>query len=456
MPPNALPGLNGLNTFFADDNFEATLQSLGIYASFTDFCKSPGQYGAPGLSVFASLANGDNIRATTEDAVVAKMNNPGVIVEKSFLAHGTSISAHLNAVPKSTPLSSNQGPTVASEKRPVFFFVLGECIIFLGEEKSDSLNDAKSDITAKLSHWPGIYFGTLPYLLCFAATNHQFQMHALHDTRDAKHSTQLIDVSNVLSWDSYPGRVGIIKLFLHLSRLLIKIWQTPGILPPPGAPRLFKPLTLENRTVEFFPLGVRKRLTDQTSTDVKFFRKFYGDVTPAAPWRLGDYEMNELSVKSTDGSRSSVVLWFSPAGYQCQGEFFNQPAHLRDLQKVLIDVLTMLKELHARGWYHCDIRWPNIIQSSNKYLLIDYERATERGRKFRHQLSPQTPSCPPHCGNGQPWFDTDDVWQVGQLIQISDNGHPLVHLKRDMSWNSRQNRISVDIALRNLQEMKLS
>jgi serine/threonine protein kinase len=63
----------------------------------------------------------------------------------------------------------------------------------------------------------------------------------------------------------------------------------------------------------------------------------------------------------------------------------------------LRDVVLALAALHAQGWVHRDVRWPNILQvDSGAFMLIDFEYAARIGTKVLatcHQgkRAPQTP-----------------------------------------------------------------
>jgi len=171
---------------------------------------------------------------------------------------------------------------------------------------------------------------------------------------------------NLLAGIFQSGRIGIIKTLLHLSRLLVKISRSPQLLPQANAPTLFQSISSQNRTITFYSTFVKKTLTEQTSEDLSFFTNFYGTTLP---WKLGGYKMTSMTLKNNKGdSTSTVELSFAPAGYKCTEGEFARPATFAALKNVLIDVLTMLMELHERGWVHRDIRWPNIIRSGDSYL----------------------------------------------------------------------------------------
>ncbi len=48
-----------------------------------------------------------------------------------------------------------------------------------------------------------------------------------------------------------------------------------------------------------------------------------------------------------------------------------QPKNMNELKRCLVCILTCLKQFHAAGYVHCDIRWNNIIKYQDDWYLID-------------------------------------------------------------------------------------
>ena len=84
-------------------------------------------------------------------------------------------------------------------------------------------------------------------------------------------------------------------------------------------------------------------------------------------------------------------------------------------------VLRALAALHAHGYVHRDVRWPNVLSlDSGQWLLIDFELAgatgapVPEGRICCELVSPEARP------TGALYTAADDVWQVGRLMQMAE------------------------------------
>ena len=98
-------------------------------------------------------------------------------------------------------------------------------------------------------------------------------------------------------------------------------------------------------------------------------------------------------------------------------------------------VLQALRVMHSEGFYHCDIRWPNILQSRrpDRWMLIDWDQACTAGQDIEYLKA--APENNPISGAEA------DIWMVGNLVNDKNLSSELTQdpgVQRFSSWLSAQ------------------
>ena len=100
------------------------------------------------------------------------------------------------------------------------------------------------------------------------------------------------------------------------------------------------------------------------------------------------------------------------------------PTDVAVARRALRHVLLALAAVHARGWAHRDVRWPNVLQQGDEggdSLLADFEFAAPHGTKETWEQDGDQPTAArvprkPTQAEQVPWTAKHDLWQVGNLL----------------------------------------
>ena len=95
------------------------------------------------------------------------------------------------------------------------------------------------------------------------------------------------------------------------------------------------------------------------------------------------------------------------------------PASVDELRIAIRCVVTALREFHARGFVHRDVRWPNVLRDRNLWLLSDFELAARDGAELPlnavdpEYLPPEVNAC-----RSYRYSAAGDMFCVGRLIRL--------------------------------------
>jgi hypothetical protein len=254
-----------------------------------------------------------------------------------------------------------------------------------GEEQGHSLAAAVADLTRKMPpKWSPLLYGSMPYLLCYAAAGESFQLYAIShdDTRTA------VPVSHVYDVTRLDHRVLMLRLAVQLHRLLqlINCVLPTHMLPVdtddvrthtlPGGGSFTRTLTFEGAT-----LTARKRIAgwaayaDAFATDLDTLRHVYSSTARARGL------VHAVRGPSLCGDTYAVVL--SPLGLRGVDA---EPRDEACLRAAAHGVLHGVAALHAAGYVHCDLRWGNVAceqsvaaPAQRRYFLLDLEACRRAG-----------------------------------------------------------------------------
>ena len=113
-----------------------------------------------------------------------------------------------------------------------------------------------------------------------------------------------------------------------------------------------------------------------------------------------------MKKRDISGNRKKLCLHLQPIAAPLL------PQSEEELKESIRCVLKALKDFHAKGWCHRDIRWANVLHSEEGWLLCDFEAANKSGKR----ITWSSKSNAPEILSGQPHTFATDVFQVGELM----------------------------------------
>ncbi len=132
--------------------------------------------------------------------------------------------------------------------------------------------------------------------------------------------------------------------------------------------------------------------------------------------------------------RRNLTFQLAPVGYTMK------PVTDDELIAALACVVRALVCLHAQGFVHRDIRWPNILCLGNRsFILIDVESAGRVGGSIPEEMLQSRALDPLVVSDVERrYYAWNDMYQVGKLIDVlSFRNPPLLEL-----WNNLLNPIA--------------
>jgi len=296
------------------------------------------------------------------------------------------------------------------------------------EEKDDSLQEAIDDLARKARWLP--HYARLPFIFGIAVTPDQFEIYTLHadNTMVRVFSADLNDV--VDRWLCVVAAVNIartLKMFVDQRRVIRSI-------------RFDKWHVRNNKSIRLDVNFAEVEFKDRCEFDR--MRLFY-NATAEVPHLEHTCVDPAFGPFSDDKKRIRLV----PVGVE------RKPDSVGELVTAIQHVCECLFRLHELGYYHCDVRWTNIIDFYGAWYLIDSEYACHRDErdllatrsattiKKRFVLDPS-----------KPWGPLFDLYQVGMLLVDSTATTSSVALAalRDHLLSRTFTTVTVKRALANL------
>jgi len=257
-------------------------------------------------------------------------------------------------------------------------------------------------------------YGGMKYIIGFAAGNNIGQFYRF-DLENRK----LDKVLKLFNLSDTNARIGLFLVGWNLLRWMKTVTHVlPEYYPIEILrPNMYNKERNEKTTLQRFPTFYTKKFTlpleNQTTWNVVYQQ--IKDVVHAASYSIKingkETAPAALTVSNTD---VTVELIVRPSGKPCM------PTNSNELLRVILAILEFAQALHMRGLTHRDLRWQNIIKTSEPkkpltIRVIDFETAA--------------PSGVPIFWFGQPQFYTDavfsdkkpyeyrhDIFQVGTMI----------------------------------------
>ena len=256
----------------------------------------------------------------------------------------------------------------------------GMRLLFKGEEKNKILADAVNDLRSKMTtEWSSLLYGTLPYLLCYAAAGSSIQLYAI----PRGDPTAIVAISDVFDMSQAEHRVAMLCVAVQLLRLLQAVnkclpeyvlpmdrdlefnhERADGTVAWRCVVKLESKRMAANKTVDGW-----SALCEEMGTSLSLMKAAY-----ECPAPFGGI------VRAVDGPRVKADKYFVRMKPLGMTGTHAMPKNEHELSAAAHGLLHGLAALHAAGLVHRDVRWVNVARSEEcKYFLIDLEACTHDG-----------------------------------------------------------------------------
>jgi hypothetical protein len=309
--------------------------------------------------------------------------------------------------------------------RPDWLMTLDALVVFRGEEKVDGVANglltASEELTSKLLWYP-LFFGDLEYALGYALCGTKIQLFAIHpDPSPVRQeavggacAVERTKLGVVLDLADFKGRIMLLRYIIQLVRVI----QSMASKMPKDAPLLGKgwkrPGSGLSSTITFFEKHVRKMLQN-VQGGPQFDFEGLGQLYDLVKRKMVVNTIQCGTPNIRESRSGVVVLHLFPLGLS------RLPKNATELKACLTAVNLALKSMHAHGFVHRDVRWPNIVQKVNmSWMLIDLEFAAKvksqaKQAEWPTWINPDDSRWPERV-RGQGWGTKGDVWMLGALV----------------------------------------
>ena len=279
--------------------------------------------------------------------------------------------------------------------RPDYCVWTNGTLIFEAEHKADAqqLDEAKEELVAKMTGgWNELALHGLPFLPCLVAAGPMMQFCAVFPPAQAGRDALLAEVTNQYDTSSAWGQLHVLRSTLNMARVMSTLRTL-----------------VRGRHVPLY-----KRMRRTAGSEIMFMNDHVlKKCKPAncAVYRClsgADAVPHSVRVTVLGASNTFVILRIEPI---CKPQAL--PANETELREAIRSVLTALRALHARGFVHRDVRWPNVLQTvQGQWLLADFELADVADAELpADAVAPA--SLPPE---GRCYKFAGDIYRVGKLV----------------------------------------
>ena len=302
----------------------------------------------------------------------------------------------------------------------------GMRLLFKGEDKVEDLAKAVKDLCNKMAPvWSPLLYGTLPYLLCYAAAGSKVQLYAM--PRDNSHA--LVAISDVFDMSQIGDRVSLLCVAVQLHRLLQAVNAClPDYVLPMDRDLVHihkrsdetvawtRTVTLESATMTAKKTVIGwSALCEEVGTSLEVVKAAY-----ECPAPLGGIVR---AVKGPHVTKDTYVVRLKPIGLPGTHA---EPQSERELSAAAHGLLHGLAALHAAGLVHRDVRWVNVARTEEcRYFLIDLEACARQG---------SVPACTLSCWHSH---TLDGALGGPALFTSASDVHLLGHLLADAAKRLR-------------------
>lgn len=297
--------------------------------------------------------------------------------------------------------ASDSSGTTQTGLRPDYCLWLYGALVLKAEHKRkrSELNKALEDLVKKMSTWNPLVMRGMPFLPCYVVAGDLIQFVVL--VPGPAGSVRTEPVTDTLSMSVPAERLRVLAISFNMFRLLV--WLRSRM--PDTVLPLFKPqLRNDGDSITVHDNYIVKRCAVLAPSGV--YDCLADGAIPCA--------VRVLSVKPPTKTQLFACLKLEPVALEVK------PRDEAELRRALTCVLMALAALHARGFVHRDVRWPNVLRADaagDAWLLCDFELADVIGEPLPGSWTINPDHVAPEVRvPDTPYTAPDDVWQVGRLL----------------------------------------
>ncbi|KAL0592508.1 hypothetical protein ABG067_000072 [Albugo candida] len=314
-------------------------------------------------------------------------------------------------------------PTIYT-KQPNFLLWLMGVFVMRGEERGSmgEFGLAKEELVLKMERMHLSMFGQMPFLFTYAAANSLVQFFTIDRSLNVYPISQLLDLKILKDRiRCVVSSINICRILNHYPPLLLR-----GFLP------MYKKMSRNNGSVTLYEDYLLKRL---------HYDLYDSEAVMAIYEAIGRKQI-QCAVRC-HYDRQKRTLKLRPVG------FTKLPSNDSELIVALICVARALVGLHALGYVHRDVRWPNILcLGDDAYILADFENAGRDGDRMPDDLLESRVLDPlvKSKAYGHVYRACHDMYQFGLLI--TDTSDPsLKQLQMNLKSDNAEERYTAEGAL---------
>ncbi len=281
--------------------------------------------------------------------------------------------------------------------RPDYCAYSNNVLVAKAEHKatSDELPVALDELASKMNVWNAVVMRGMPFLPCFAVGGKLIQFAVV---RSGPGGVACVEpVTDPMSMASPRDRLRVVATAFNMFRILAALRaRMPAHVIP-----LYKEQRRADGSVTVFDDHVIKTCRC-VAPEVVYDALMSGDIPCAV-------RVLERTLPSAAHPLARFKL--SPVALQ------TLPCDEAELRRAVTAVLRALAALHARGFVHRDVRWPNVLADGHGgWLLVDFELADVAGAPLPAAAVFPDAVAPEVRVPDAPYTPVDDVWQVGRLL----------------------------------------
>ena len=286
--------------------------------------------------------------------------------------------------------------------RPDYCAWINGALVLKAEHRrsTEQLAGAMDALRDKTVSWNPLVMRGMPFLPCYAVGGHLIQFALLLPGPGP--SVRIEAVTEVLSMASPSDRLRVLATSFNLFRLIV--WLRARM--PLTVPKLYaRQPRRDGGSITVYEDHVVKRCRVTAPADV--YKRLQAGAIPCA------VRVTEHALGTRDGALARLVI--RPVALEMR------PHDEAGLRTAVVCVLTALAALHAAGFVHRDVRWPNVLHAGGaQWLLADFELASRVGEPLLPGAIDPRFVAPEAQPPGAPYGPAADVWQVGRLIGDAD------------------------------------
>ena len=276
--------------------------------------------------------------------------------------------------------------TVNPQQRPDFCAFHNGVVVLMAEENADGdIGGAEADIRNKFAWIPQLI---IPFFIAFAFCFSRVKVIGI------RRNLPIYTVFDCLC-STLADRLLFLRPAVNIARVLRYFIMEDLIFP----------IGLKMNTWHTRPSGKKLRLlmrgAEVVCHNVALYRRLLGFYNHCA-------DVPYLERKVTQAFRFRRIC-LQPLGLSVL------PSSMAQFSRAITCILTAVSGIHAHGYFHTDIRWPNIIQLDNgDWCVIDcYEVCYQNEHELRAERAVSR-----QLVNVQEWSARDDIQQIIRLFDI--------------------------------------